>query len=262
MEKRLLKITVCELPNRPGELSEQWRRLCRHTRSARSDLVLLPEMPFHPWLAASQQPDPERWQQAVDTHRQWLARLPELNAATVIGTRPVIRNNQPFNEGFVWSSQAGAVRAHTKYYLPEETGFWEASWYRRGAKTFAVVQCGEVTVGFLICTEMWFGEHARDYGKQGAHIIVCPRATPAASSDKWLAGGRTAAVVSGAYCISSNLSGTNDRGNAFGGTGWIIEPEEGAVLETTSSQNPFVTMDIDPAWAERAKTTYPRYVSD
>lgn len=257
-----MKLTVCELPNAPDALGDQWRHLCRHTRSAQSDLVLLPEMPFHPWLAATRQTDPDRWRRSVDTHRQWMARLPELGASTVIGTRPMIRDNQPFNEGFVWSPQKGAVGVHTKHYLPDETGFWEASWYRRGPKTFSAVQCAEVTVGFLICSELWFGEHARDYGKQGAHIIVCPRATPAASSDKWLAGGRTAAVVSGAYCISSNLCGTDGHGSDFGGTGWVIEPEEGTVLEATSSQDPFVTMDIDPAWAERSKTTYPRYIPD
>ncbi len=257
-----MKVTVCELPNRPDELSQQWQRLCRHTHSAQSDLVLLPEMPFYPWLAASQHADPNRWRQAVDIHRRWLARLVELGAATVVGTRPAIRDNRPVNEGFVWSPQNGAVRAHTKYYLPEERGFWEASWYRRGSKRFETVPCGEVTVGFLICSELWFGEHARDYGRQGAHIIVCPRATPAASSDKWLAGGRTAAVVSGAYCISSNLCGTMGHIVDFGGTGWIIEPEEGTVLKTTSRQDPFVTMDIDPTWADRAKNTYPRYILD
>ena len=66
--------------------------------------------------------------------------------------------------------------------------------------------------------------------------------TPAASSHKWLAGGRTAAVVSGAYCISSNLNGTNGHDIDFGGTGWIIEPEEGTVLETTSSQQKYTNI--------------------
>ena len=38
------------------------------------------------------------------------------------------------------------------------------------------------------------------------------------------------------------------------------EPEEGQVLATTCDTQPFVTVDIDPAVAERAKHTYPRYV--
>jgi N-carbamoylputrescine amidase len=48
----------------------------------------------------------------------------------------------------------------------------------------------------------------------------------------------------------------------FGGTGWIIDPENGTLLATTTGSEPFVTMDIDPGWAEAAKATYPRYVPD
>jgi N-carbamoylputrescine amidase len=257
-----LKVTVCELPNDPGRLAEQWDHLADHTRSAKSDLVLLPEMPFHPWPAASDRVDPERWRQTVDSHRRWVRRLPELGADVVMGTRPVNRSGVPHNEGFVWTPDGGTVSVHTKYYLPDEAGFWEASWYRKGKGTFAPFACAGLVCGFLICTELWFTQHARDYGQQGAHILICPRVTPASSTDKWIAGGRTAAVVSGAFCLSSNLNGPNIPGSDFGGTGWIIEPEEGAVLGTTSTEKPFLTMDIDPRWAEAAKSTYPRYVSD
>src|SRR3712207_7924885 len=52
-------------------------------------------------------------------------------------------------------------------------------------------------VGFLICTEMWFGERARAYGDQKAHLLAIPRCTPNESLDRWLAGGRTAAIVAG-----------------------------------------------------------------
>ena len=252
LKKRItpLKVTVCELPNGPDGLDRQWERLASHTQSAGSDLVLLPEMPFHRWLAASNRVISEQWQHSVNTHRRWISRLPELGAATVMGTRPIIHNGAAYNQGFLWSKKDGrSTPAHTKYYLPDETGFWEASWYRPGEATFETISCHDAVIGFLICTELWFTQHARAYGRQGANIIVCPRVTPAA-------------VVSGAYCLSSNLSGPNVAGVDFGGTGWIIEPEEGAVLGTTSSHEPFLTMDIDLGWAEAAKSTYPRYVAD
>ncbi len=257
-----MNVTVCELPNDSDGLTRQWARLVDHTRSSKSDLVLLPEMPFHPWLAASKRVDPEGWRQAMEAHRLWIQRLPELGAAVVMGTRPVIHGGLPHNEGFVWTPDKGTVAAHTKYYLPDEAGYWEATWYRRGQGTFETIACGETVCGFLICTELWFTRHARDYGLHGAHIIICPRVTPASSTDKWLAGGRTAAVASGAFCLSSNLAGPNIPGSDFGGTGWIIEPEEGAVLGTTSANAPFLTMDIDPGWAQAAKRSYPRYVAD
>lgn len=257
-----MKVTVCELPNDSAGLRAQWQELTRHTRRVKSDLVVLPEMAFYPWLAASEQASPKRWSQAVEAHRRWLARLSELCAATVIGTRPVIRRGLAHNEGFVWTAQRGAVPGHMKYYLPNEPGYWEASWYRPGPRSFNIIKRRGIAYGLLICTELWFSRHARRYGRQGAHFIVCPRVTPAASTDKWIAGGRAAAVVSGAFCVSSNLSGPNIFGSDFGGTGWIIEPEEGALLGTTSAGEPFLTIQIDPGWAEAAKHTYPRYIDD
>jgi len=32
-----------------------------------------------------------------------------------------------FNDGFVWEKNTGYQSIHTKYYLPDEQGFWEAS---------------------------------------------------------------------------------------------------------------------------------------
>ena len=77
-----------------------------------------------------------------------------------------------------------------------------------------------------------------------------------------MAGGRTAAVVSGAFCLSSNIGGISQAGVKWGGGGWIVEPEEGDVLGLTSQERPFLTVDIDLAVAEMAKRTYPRYVPD
>jgi N-carbamoylputrescine amidase len=259
---RSMRVTVCELRNDAHGLELDWKALVEHVKSKKSDLVLLPEMPFHKWVVGTKKFDPSIWQQAVRVHDHWIARLVELAPAMVIGSRPVIQNGKRHNEGFTWRSQSGYQPSHTKYYLPDEEGFWEASWYERGLRDFAVVQCGGIKVGFLICTELWFFEHAREYGKRGIHLLVCPRVTPQSSVDKWIAGGRTAAVVSGAFCLSSNLTGPNTESIAFGGSGWVIEPEEGNVLGVTSRDQPFITLEIDLEKAEKAKRTYPRYVSD
>ena len=69
-------------------------------------------------------------------------------------------------------------------------------------------------------------------------------------------------VVEPAYAKSSNFNGPHVDGMAFGGTGWIIEPEAGHILGLTSDKHPFLTIDIDLSLAERAKQSYPRYVPD
>lgn len=254
-----MRVSVCQLSPEPGALEREWEALTAHTRAERSDLVLLPEMPFHPWLCGIRPADPAAWRAAVAAHDRWLERLDELGASCVLGTRPVSHGPGRRNEGFSWTREAGLHAGRAKHHLPDEPGFWEASWYGRGDADFPLLRAANAQVGFLICTELWFFERARAYGRSGAHLLVCPRATPAATLDKWIAGGRAAAVVAGAWCLSSGLAGSSG-GVSFGGGGWIVEPEEGELLGVTSAERPFLTLEIDLEAAERAKRTYPRYV--
>jgi len=255
-----MKVTVCELRNEPGYLEQDWQELVDHVKSEASDLVLLPEMPFYPWIARWKIIDDEIWKASVEAHDRWISRLTELEMALVISTRPIIRERKRFNEGFVWDSANNYRGVHRKYYLPDEEGWWEASWYDRGNGEFSVIQSRKGIIGFLICTELWFNFHAREYAKQGVELLVTPRATEITSVDKWLAGGRTAAVVSGAYSLSSNYSYGNKGNIEWGGSGWIIEPEEGQVLGVTSRKHPFLTLEIDLSAAQNAKHTYPRNI--
>ena len=257
-----MKITVCELRNEKDVLEQEWEKLSNHVKSEGSDIVLLPEMPFYPWIALTDQVDAKVWQASVKMHDLWMSRLTELTPAMLMSSRPIIKKGKHLNEAFVWDEVTGYKAVHHKYYLPDEEGWWEASWYQRGEKNFTVIQSRLARIGFLICTELWFNLHAREYAKQGVELLVCPRATEITSTDKWIAGGRTAAVVSGAYCLSSNFSHSHGEDMKWGGSGWIIEPEGGEVLGVTSREQPFLTLEIDIRVAEAAKHTYPRYILD
>ena len=258
-----MKVTVCQLTNEAEKFEAEWQALVQHVQAEKSEFVLLPEMPFSPWLSADEERDADKWRQAVESHGAWHQRLGELGAPSVALTSPVLDGGRAFNEGGLWRASDGSVEpSHRKIYLPEEGGFWEARWYERG-EGFEAQDIGGVRVGFMICTEMWFTKHARDYGKDGVQLLLSPRATLAPSVDKWIAGGRAAAVVSGAYSLSSNFSGPAVGALPdWGGAGWIVEPEEGDVLGVTSVEEPFLTVDIDLAVADQAKSTYPRYVVD
>jgi N-carbamoylputrescine amidase len=199
------------------------------------------------------------WQAAVDAHESWIARLSELAPAFVLGTRPVNDNGRRRNEAFAWDQQQGYRALHHKYFLPNEDGFWEAQWYERGDGSFQVAECGSARVGFQICTELWALDQSRAYAQQGAHVIAAPRATPYSTLEKWIVGGRAAAVCAGAYALSSNHVSSAQSAVHLGGQGWIMDPD-GEVVRLTSRAQPIVTAEIDLALAEHAKTTYPRYV--
>jgi len=257
-----MRVTVCELPQDWTSSLPLQENLAAHLKENASDLLLLPEMPFYKWLSKSPVPDPHAWQTAVYAHDRWIDRLGELGVPLVAGTRPLVKKQKSLNTAFIWSREKGVRYVHEKYYLPDEEGFWEASWYDRGNKSFDLVEVNGIRIGFLICTELWFSQHARDYSKKEIHLLLCPRATPATSSMTWVAGGQSGAWISGAYCLSSNFSGPNTQTMTFGGTGWVTEPNQGTVLGLTSPDAPFLTVEIDLSLADAAKQTYPRYVQE
>ncbi len=253
-----MKVTVTQLS--PYSISAEWPQLVAHVAEQQSDLVLLPEMIFSPWLALDNDVSTERWADAMTAHAAWLGRLEELAPATVVSSRPTLRDGVRRHEAFVWDIENGLRDVHTKYYLPDEPGFWEATWYERGDGSFDAFPAGDATSGMLMCTEVWFTEHARSYAKQGAHLIFTPRCTGFAGNDKWLMGGRAAAVMAGAFSLSSNHAGKQGDMH-FGGAGWVVGPN-GQVLGVTSVDEPFVTVDVDLTSAETAKQTYPRYIKE
>ena len=65
--------------------------------------------------------------------------------------------------------------------------------------------------------------------------------------------GRAAAISAGVYSVSSNRAGPG----AFGGCGWIIDPD-GEVLARTTEDEPFATVALDLRCADWAKRRYPR----
>lgn len=257
--KKMMKVTVCELNNDEGHFSEEWEKLVVHVKNEKSDLVLLPELIFAPWVAFEPEYKAVVWEQGEKAHEEWKKRLKELSPAIVLGSGPVTIGGKRLNEAFVWESASGYKPVHYKYYVPNLRGFWEANWYQRGEKEFAPVQTSKALLGFMICTELWFFQHSREYGQKGIHIVVNPRATARNSGDKWLVGGRATSIVSGAYSLSSIRVTTGDKGPTMGGTAWIIAPS-GEVMGQTSKEQPFLTMEIDLEQAERAKKSYPRDV--
>ena len=250
-----MKVTVCELPDERSAFASEWARLAKHVRKESSDFVLLPEIPFSHWMFAFPEFDPKVWARSVEEHRNWMGRLAELGAGTVLGSRPVGSGERRYNEGFAWT-RGRVVSSHKKCYLPDEEGFYEARWYGRGSRKFTPFSANGWKFGFQICSDLWSMANARSYGKSGVGLIAVPRCT-GLSTDKWLAGGRAAAVVSGAYCVSSNRVGELGKAK-FGGLGWVVDPD-GKVLATTDKERPFAAVEIDGAVAEKAKKTYPRY---
>lgn len=250
-----MRATVCELPHEPAELASAWQLLCAHVKEQRSELVLLPEFAFIAALWETESFDAARWAEAITTCDAWLRRLPELDVEYVVGARPVAAYGRHFNEGFLSSRTQRCAPLRRKFYMPDEPGGRETSWFARGDRKFPRYTAGPISFGLNICTELWALETYPMYAEMNVHAVLCPRATSSETRNKWLAMGTVAAVRAGAYCLSSNRV---QKDGSMGGMGWIISPD-GALLAHTTRDAPFATFEIEPAAAVAAQSTYPRY---
>jgi len=251
-----MRITVCELPDDPAAFVPAWDALVAHVEREASELVLLPEMPFCPWFVDAKHFDASVWRKAIEAHNYWELRLDEAAPAVVAGARPTDCGEARYNEAFLWDSELGSRPVHAKSLLPVEHGVWEAAWYHRAAPEFTPARVGEANVGFLIGTELWMMNQAQAYGLEDVHLLLTPRSTSAEATQTWLAAARVAAVLAGAYALSSNRVSAS---GAFGGHGWIIDPE-GNVMGITDARHPSVTLDVDIAAAGQVQDRYfPRY---
>jgi N-carbamoylputrescine amidase len=177
----------------------------------------------------------------------------------VIGSRPIRGDRKLVNEAFLLAE--GAYRPiHHKQYFPQETGFFEDTWFSATQSGFDVTEYDGVRIGVLLCTELMFTEWARHYRRQGAHIIVAPRAS-GASMRHWHASARMAAIVSGCYVLSSNRVSKAGSTPSFGGKGLIYSPT-GNLLGITSAAHPLLCATIDLELVVDAQRKYPCYVRE
>ncbi|MGH8137842.1 MAG: nitrilase-related carbon-nitrogen hydrolase [Steroidobacteraceae bacterium] len=236
-----MRVTVCQWPNTRDGIARAWDALIAHVRAQSSELVLLPEMPFFPWLAASREFDAARWAAAVKAHQDWEARMPEAGGLAVLGTRPYTFGNERISAGFVWEATTGCRAAHANSCIRNEQGAWEQAWYAAATPEFTPVQVGPAELGFLIGTELWDEREAVRYGEAGVQFLITPRTSTVATQEEWLAAGSDAAVRAGAFGLSSNRV---DDSGTYAGRGWIVAPD-GELLACTTPEEPFATLEVE-----------------
>lgn len=246
-----------------NKFTDDWNELIIHLDQNRPDLLLLPELPFCKWIASGKEVSSELKKNSVEKHEKWIVKFEQLNVKQIVYSKPIMSGDKFYNTAFLFEKGKGHFKIHTKSFFPEEPFFWEETWYdREEVESFELLTVGEIKIGVLLCTEMWFMEYARRYGKLGIDILLCPRASGAGTVNKWVRCGQTLAVISGAYCLSSNKSGPGDNGFQWGGTGWIAEPVSGDLRAITTRQEKFVTVEFDITQSRSAKNEYPLYVKE
>jgi N-carbamoylputrescine amidase len=236
--------------------TDEWERLCRDLERAKPDIFVLNETPFGPWIAAGEVFEPSLWKASVEAHEDGISALGELGVPVVLGSRSIEVDGRRCNEGFVWTADAGARGVHTKQHIPDAPGYRETTWYESGDRHFHVIPAGALKVGFLICTEIMFNEHARRYGREAADLIVAPRAMPPTVAHLFDVALQMTSVTSGCYVASSNRGGLDSTGAIFEGRGCVVDPGGHTVAQTSAFAR-VVVHEIDTEFVRWKQSFYP-----
>eukprot|EP00746_Dinoflagellata_sp_MGD_P046004 gnl/MRDRNA2_/MRDRNA2_21312_c0_seq1.p1 gnl/MRDRNA2_/MRDRNA2_21312_c0~~gnl/MRDRNA2_/MRDRNA2_21312_c0_seq1.p1 ORF type:complete len:331 (-),score=48.21 gnl/MRDRNA2_/MRDRNA2_21312_c0_seq1:44-952(-) len=268
----IVRVGACESPPDLYHGSSPWKDLVSNVHGKQLDFLLLNELFAGEWLAIVQHADDMEEQKLKNrqAHEQAVASLGEFEVPFIAGSRCILDGAKTVNEAFVWSNaKRASVGYHTKQHLPDDEEYFEAHWCDRGEPKYEVAtipisaDC-QMRVGFMICTEVFFNETARRYKKQGVHLIAIPRATPAnpQMTNSFKTACAMAAIVSGAYVISSNRAkGPDSRGVKYGAEAWIFDPK-GNLIKTSAPDEPVIFADIDLMQSETWSKRYPAYVAE
>lgn len=231
-----------------------------------AELAVLPELPLDRWFPASSEARDENAEGAGGVRHARMAEAAREARIWLLGGAIVrsLRSGRRYSTALLFDGDGELRGTHRKIHLPDEEGFWEARHYEPGTAAPSVTQVGGVPVGIQICSDIQRLQGAHLLAASGAELILVPRATPAASYERWLLVLRAAALTAASYVVSVNRLGPDpgspaaDASVEIGGPSVAIDPEGEILLET---EDPEAIVEVDRRVVRRARQGYPGYLS-
>ena len=95
-----MRIATAEIPDEVAGYAATIDKIAAHVEDERPDLLVLPEMPFAPWIFHSAVFDATSWAQIVAQHAEWLDRLAHRVSVPILASRPTTQNGARLNQAF------------------------------------------------------------------------------------------------------------------------------------------------------------------
>jgi len=217
-------------------------------REAGAELALLPELPFDPWIPATQNVTDGDAEQSGGPRHRLIRTAAQQAGISVLGGAIVDDGGVRRNRALLADAGGEIISAYDKLHLPYEEGFWERAHYEPGKGLTAPCDRLGLRLGLQICSDMQRPQMVTALAAMGAEAILAPRATPSSSHERWRTVLRAAAVASACYVVSINRPGSPSL---------AIAPD-GEVLEETSA--PLTVVTLERTAIEAARADYPGYL--
>lgn len=234
------------------------RRRLAEARALGAELAVLPELPLNPWSpATSVARDNDAEEPEGRRHRLLSAAARGVSIGIVGGA--IVRDaatGTRHNTALVFDRDGSLIASYRKVHLPDEEGFREGAHYEPGDDPPQVIRAFGVPLGLQTCSDINRPEGSQLLAALGAAAIINPRATEAATFERWKLVFRATALTASAYVLSVNRPGP-DQGVALGGPSIAVDPDGNVLAEST---DPIVIVDVDSRVVDDARRRYPGYL--
>ena len=246
--------------------SDGEQRLRAHLETARdagATLAVLPEIPCNSWSPATDVPSESDAEEAGGPREMMQREAAAAIGIAVVGG--VIRkrtDGQRRNTALVIGQSGDLIGIWEKAHIPDEPGFREAAHYGRGDLVpEPIVLPGQASgaplaLGVQICSDMNRPECTHLLAAQGVKLVVGPRATEAATWDRWRVVLRANALTSCCWVASVNRPGP-EAGVLIGGPSFAVAPDGEVLVETQDTVSVF---SYDPGTHATQTRAYPGYL--
>lgn len=241
-----------------GSTTEQdLKQTLLQARDLGAEWALLPELPLNEWSPAEKTPNDADAEPIGGTRTQI-----QMEAAACAGVGLIGGILSKDSEGvrrntaLVISPRGELLGTFSKMHLPNEPGFWECDHYVPGTKLSPIFNAASFGFGVQICSDINRIQGSQILAHHGALAVMNPRATEAATYDRWRHTFFAVALTCCCYVLSVNRPAP-ERGVLLGGASICVSPLGEVLLEDT---NDILVAELDRAVVEEAKTRYPGYL--
>lgn len=231
----------------------------KHARSRGAELAVLPELPLNSWSPATQTPHEPDAEVPAGPRHQALSKAARAAGLGVIGGA-IIRDpksGRRHNTALVFDRAGALAASYRKVHLPDENGFWETRHYEPGDSLPSVIGVFGMRVGLQVCSDINRPEGSLLLGALGAEVIVNPRATEAATFERWKTIFIANAITSCTYVLSVARPRA-EFGVPLGGPSFAVSPTGEVLVETTE---PIALVTLQRTVIEDARRRYPGYLA-
>lgn len=235
------------------------RKRLAEAKGMGADLALLPEIPLNPWSPASPTPrSDDEEEPGGSRHRVMAAAAKDARIALVGGA--IVRDpasGRRHNRALVFDDRGALVATYAKVHLPDEPGFREPCHYDPGTEAAEPIRAFGLPIGIQICSDINRPAASHALAAAGVVAILHPRATEAATYERWKLVLRSTAITTCAYVLSVNRPGP-EQDVPIGGPSIAIDPNGEVLIETT---DPVAVVTVDERTLGAARRRYPGYLS-